>query len=797
MFNSGIEILAPCGSFDILKTAVKAGADACYIGGSRFGARAYADNVSNDQLEAAIDYIHIHGKKLYLTVNTLIKENELSDAYDYIKTCYEMGIDAFIVQDLGLFKLIRDNFPDVHIHCSTQMNITSYHAADFMKKLGASRVVTAREMSLEEIKLIKDKVDIEVETFVHGAMCYSYSGQCLMSSLAGGRSGNRGRCAQPCRKCYDGEYILSMKDMCALELIPKLVDAGIDSFKIEGRMKNEYYVASAVDAYRELVNDYLNGSFFDKKAAEYKKRLANIYNRGGFCDGYFFMHNGPSMISKHRPNNQGVLIGHLKDVKDGKILIDLKAQLYKGDVLEINLRNNEIIEITSGQEKNAHSNVWLNAPKTKLILKGQDVYRTRCSHLLDEVSKLENKSMIGLNGRFTARVGKPLKLEVSMAKPHIWGLDEDYYRISISDDVIQKSNNLKLDKNQIIQKINQLKSTDYYFEKLDIDADEDAFVPASLIKKLRRAAICGLEEKICAGYKRDTKSIGSFDTYYHKISYTCGVYDKSLSESGHVLNDDLKVPELKIGVKNVNQLEALLKYPDIYGVYMDKELLKSIKDTSLMNELTDRNIRIYLELPYVIKGSFDYHNYVRDLSFDGLYIRNIDAFSCDIDYNKDIVFGAGLYVYNNIARDFLKNKYSDICFEIPKELNINELKLLGNEDSELCIYEYQQVMITANCIKKSKGCCNKKREIVRIKDDRSNIFYAYSNCDECINIIYNGVPFLCFDKDDIIDNCRTAFYRMNFTVEDDKTISAILNYYYKGVKPDITFTTGHMFRGVE
>lgn len=781
MLNSDIEILAPCGSFDILKTAIKAGADACYIGGSRFGARAYADNVSGDQLEAAINYTHIHGKKLYLTVNTLIKENELSDAFDYIKNCYEAGIDAFIVQDLGLFKLIRDNFPDVHIHCSTQMNITSCHAAGYMKEQGASRIVTAREMSIDEIKRIKDNVDIEIETFVHGAMCYSYSGQCLMSSLAGGRSGNRGRCAQPCRKCYDGEYILSMKDMCALELIPKLVDAGIDSFKIEGRMKNEYYVASAVDAYKELTQDYLNGTFSKDKAYKYKFKLANIYNRGGFCDGYFFMHNGPDMISKKRPNNQGVLIGKLNEIKDGKVLINLNEALYKGDVLEIGLNNGEIIEITSGQDGIAGSSAWLNAPKTKFIVKGQDIYRTRCNHILDEISKISAKNKIGLTGIFTARVGEPLSFEVKAKDPISFDRNEDTLTVKVMDELVQKSNKIKADIVQIESKINQLKDTDYYFDKLDCFIDEDAFVPAGLIKKLRREAVSKLEERIVLSYKRKDKSIKAFDDYYR-----CG------EQSNHNTKKCLK-----IGVKNIFQLEAILKYPDIYGIYMDKNLFKAMQNTPLIDTVYKRNIRIYMELPYVINGGFDYKKYVEDISFDGIFVRNIDAFSCDIDYNKDIVFGAGLYAYNNLARAFIKDNKA-VTFELPKELNLKEICMLDDSLSELCIYEYQQVMLTANCIKKSRGCCNKKEDVIRLKDDKANSFYALSVCDECVNVIYNGIPFICFDRDDIIDNCKASFYRINFTIEDEAMIKAVLNYYFKGVKPDMTlFTTGHMYRGVE
>ena len=785
MLNSDIEILAPCGSFDILKTAIKAGADACYIGGSRFGARAYADNLSDDQLESAIDYAHIHGKKLYLTVNTLIKESELSSAYEYIKDCYEAGIDAFIVQDLGLFKLIRDNFSDVHIHCSTQMNITSYHAAAYMKKMGASRIVTAREMPLSEIKLIKDKVDVEVETFVHGAMCYSYSGQCLMSSLAGGRSGNRGRCAQPCRKCYDGDYILSMKDMCALELIPKLAKAGIDSFKIEGRMKNEYYVASAVDAYKEMTLDYLNGSFSEKKAQNYKFRLANIYNRGGFCDGYFFMHNGPEMISKEGPNNQGVAIGKLIKTDSGRVLISLSSDIYKGDVLEIKLKNNEFVEITSGMDEKSGKDIWLNAPKTKQIAINQVVYRTRCNHILDEVACIKPKDKIALSGLFTAKTGKPVSFEVKYFNDN--KISEKIITastVTAFGESIQKSNNKKIDKTVISEKLCQLNDTDYYFEELLIDADEDAFVPLGSIKKLRREALFMFENSVSKAFKRNIDDLQSFKECYKQKANS----SNSLKTFG---------PKLKIGVKTIEQLKEVLKYPDIYGIYMNKRLMTVVSDTEILSDIKQKGIKLYLELPFVVKGSYDFKAYTEGLDFEGIYIRNIDAFSSEMDYNKDIVLGAGLYAYNNITRDFLNERLSNAVFELPKELNLNELNDLDDRTSELCIYEYQQVMLSNNCIKKSRGMCNKTEEFITIKDDKANRFKVMSSCDECINVIYNGTPCLFFDKADIIDSCHSAYHRINFTVEDVLTVSKILNYYYDGIRPDMKFTTGHMFRGVE
>ena len=253
-----IEILSPAGSYESMKAAIAAGADAVYIGGSRFGARAYADNLTEEQLLEAIDYVHLHGRKIYLTVNTLLKEKELRESfYEYLRPYYERGLDAVIVQDIGVLQFVKEHFPDLPIHASTQMTITNALGARFLEEQGVERVVTARELQLEEIKNIREKTDVEIESFVHGALCYCYSGQCLYSSMLGGRSGNRGQCAQPCRLPYkvngskESSYVLSLKDICTLEYIPELVEAGIDSFKIEGRMKKPEYVALVTAMYRK------------------------------------------------------------------------------------------------------------------------------------------------------------------------------------------------------------------------------------------------------------------------------------------------------------------------------------------------------------------------------------------------------------------------------------------------------------------------------------------------------------------------------------------------------------------
>lgn len=679
------------------------------------------------------------------------------------------------------------------------MNITSYHAAKYMREQGASRVVTAREMSLDEIRKIKDNVDIEVETFVHGAMCYSYSGQCLLSSLAGGRSGNRGRCAQPCRKCYDGEYLLSMKDLCSLELLPELIDAGIDSLKIEGRMKNEYYVASAVSAYKELSEDYIKGIFDIRKVEKYRFKLANIYNRGGFTDGYFFTHNSKDMISKDRPNNQGVKIGQLKAVKDGRVLISLCEDLYKGDILEIKLANTgydkynkagsqgdgykDIIEITSDSDKTKKEEVWLNAPKTKSIISNQDIYRTRCKHILEEYEKLERKNNI--SAQFNGKIGENISLII---KEELYG--NEFFYESVGD-IAERADNKKADKEQISKKIKQLGNTDYIMNEISLNVDEDAFIPASVIKQLRRSAIEGIEGKIAKHFKRHSDDEG-----YEVYRSRCDLSKSETNKNSLSVSDGNK-HRLKVGVRTVEQLEAVLNFSDIYGIYMGKNLYIKIKDSSLYNMLLDRNIKLYIELPYVITGSFDIDKYLQGISYDGIYIRNLDAFSVKKVYNKDVVCGAGLYAYNNLAVDFLSEKVhnASLTFELSKELNLRELKSLKGSAFELVVYEYQQVMLANNCVLKTKDKCNHNNEVVKINDDRGNGFYAVCNCEECLNMIYNGVPLVIFDKD--IDLDFVKYHRINFVFEDKNMVDNVMSSYLTGVKTDLEYTTGHIKRGVE
>ena len=337
-----LELLAPAGSLKTLKAVIHAGADAVYLGGSMFGARAYANNFNEEELLEAIRLGHIHGRKIILAVNTLLKEYELGQLYDYLHPYYEAGLDAVIVQDMGVMEFIKTHFPNLPIHTSTQMTITNVEGARLLKEQGVERVVTAREMSLEEIQRIHDEVGVELESFIHGALCYCYSGQCLFSSIIGGRSGNRGRCAQPCRLSYEvlqGEKsltghhatpILSLKDMCTLPFLYELADHGVYSFKIEGRMKTPEYAAGVVSIYRKYMDSYLDGSRIPVEKKDIRA-LLELGNRGGFTNGYYYHHNDSDMLSGESASHnksEGVLQDNIRrEYVDTELKEKIKGKL--------------------------------------------------------------------------------------------------------------------------------------------------------------------------------------------------------------------------------------------------------------------------------------------------------------------------------------------------------------------------------------------------------------------------------------------------------------------------------------
>ena len=378
------ELLAPAGSMEALKAAVSAGADAVYLGGAAFGARAYAKNLDEQEILSAIDYVHLRNRKLYLTVNTLLKEEELEEKlYPYLRPYYEQGLDAVIVQDMGVLKAVRSWFPDLDIHASTQMTVTGSAGARFLESLGATRVVPARELSFAEIQKIHRTTNLEIECFVHGALCYCYSGQCLFSSLIGGRSGNRGRCAQPCRLPYEaydkdnhrmGEpgdrYPLSPKDMCTVELLPEIVKSGIMSLKIEGRMKTALYVATVARTYRKAIDDYKKDpKLYEQNMPWYKEQISNCTYRQ-FTTGFFFgkPDETTQIYDSNTYNKEYTYLGIVGEIKDGLCRIEQRNKFSVGETIEIMKPDGRNIEAEVLRILNEEGKEQESAPHSKQLL---------------------------------------------------------------------------------------------------------------------------------------------------------------------------------------------------------------------------------------------------------------------------------------------------------------------------------------------------------------------------------------------------------------------------------------------
>ncbi|HAU85694.1 MAG TPA: peptidase U32, partial [Lachnospiraceae bacterium] len=432
-----IEILAPAGSMEGLIAAVHGGCDAVYIGGEKFGARAFANNLNQEDMIKAIEYAHLHHKKIYLTINTLVKESEFNQLYEYLLPFYMHGLDAVIVQDFGVLSFVSRTFPSIEIHASTQMTLTMAQGANQLKEYGVTRLVTSRELQFDEVKEIRKNTDLEIEAFVHGALCYSFSGQCLMSSMIGGRSGNRGRCAQPCRMQYrmeeiDGKpfkgkqaFLLSPKDMCTIYDIPELIESGIDSFKIEGRMKRPEYAAMTAHLYRKYVELYQKTGGDAYRAYMKKnpdvlendmKKLMDLYNRGGFSEGYYREHNGKKLMSMDRPNHSGVLVGTIKNIMKNRAAIELRDTIFAQDVLEIRSNRGEnVYDFTVKDGVKKGSLYEANFKPGSKVQKGQKVYRTKNQSLLtsiqEEIIQKDNREPV--TAYFCGKAGEPVVLSLT------------------------------------------------------------------------------------------------------------------------------------------------------------------------------------------------------------------------------------------------------------------------------------------------------------------------------------------------------------------------------------------------
>lgn len=702
MRNRDFELLAPAGNINIFKAVIEAGADAVYVGGSMFGARAYANNFDEEELLYAIDYAHLKGVKVYLTVNTLLKNDEIEKLYDYLLPFYERGLDAVLVQDLGALKLIHDRFPDLAIHTSTQMTVTGIDGVRFLKQFGVQRVVMAREVSLAEMKEIHEKCGMEIEAFVHGALCYSYSGQCLFSSMLGGRSGNRGRCAQPCRLPYcvgnkKDTYILSLKDMCGIKDLQKLKESGVYSLKIEGRMKQAGYASGVVAYYRRYIDSMKEVSDKDYK------NIAGLGNRCGFTDKYYFEHNGTDMVTFEKPN-------FVSDASD----------------------------------------------------------------------ELPQFSKIKIQGKLTLKEAEPGALTVSCGG----------YRFTSYMDPVSHALKAPAERKNVAERISKTGDTPFEFENIDITMDNDIFVPNGTLNKLRREAIEGLQNEILMQYKRTASA-----------SY--GWKSKKTSEIKPYGD-----PKVIASVRDGKQLYRLLEYDNISEIYIDsskygrRDFVKEFNDDVFCVNNAEK--KAYLALPVIFRRSTrDYFETISDqlkkIDFEGFIVRNYEEFFWVKTRfaGKKIVTDHNMYTYNDMAKSMFFDNGAD-ADTMPLELNQKEINRRNNKGSQMIIYGYYPLMVSAQCVHKNSYKCDRTPQITYLKDRYNKIFPVWNNCSECYNIIYNSCPTVLFNNMQKIKNAGIDALRLDFTFEKPEEIDTVMAAFESNSADGIKeYTNGHFKRGVE
>lgn len=800
-----VEILAPAGSMECLKAAIAAGADAVYTGGALFGARAYAHNLTEEELLEAIDYVHLHGRRLYLTVNTLIKDREMEkQMYDYLLPYYRQGLDAVIVQDIGLFRFIRKHFPDLPIHASTQMTLTGVDGAKFLEKEGAQRIVTSRELSMAEVKKIADETELEIESFVHGALCYCYSGQCLFSSFIGGRSGNRGQCAQPCRLLYRTpeakrpQYLLSLKDICTLELIPEMIESGIYSFKIEGRMKKPEYAAAVAFQYRKYADLYLK--YYEECPAEedpaayamkkYRVReedrqmLLDLYNRGGFHTGYYHTQNGREMISLNRPNHAGVPAVKVLAKKGRNVTAKALTDLYPQDIIELPMRkgrekaDNYTCKDAVRKGMNVQIPVFADTP-----FKMDEIWmRTRNSTLIDTLREEF------VNGKIKERICGTFRL-YPQEKATLTVKCRDA-EITVAGEKAQEALSQPMSRERIEKQLRKTGNTEFEFSFLKAEIGEKVFLPMQSLNELRREALETLEKVICEKYRRSGE-----------------VKDPEEDKTELSMEEEI-LSGWTASVRTAEQMEVILEEEAIGRIYADCTMFPRIweKDSYVewITKVHAAGKEIYLVMPYIFrertrKQYEAAYNRIFGAGWDGILIANYESFAFlkEHGYTGRIMTDYNLYEFNQESRKFWKEK-GVFEFTAPVELTERELQDLRVKDGEVIVYGYLPMMISAGCIQKTTRGCLKKSGQTTITDRYRNPFVVKNECDYCYNILYNYVPLYLGDRMEEVYQIGPGRIRLMFTTERQQEVRRILSAYFEGKElPEGTYTRGHWKRGIK
>ena len=781
-----VELLSPVGDFDCLKAAVQNGANAVYFGGQLFNARYSAKNFDKDGIREAVNYAKSRNVKINFTLNILLKNNEFDDAIDVVKYIYELGVDAVIVDDLGFAKYIIDNFPGMEVHGSTQMTIHNLDGAIALKNLGYSRVVLARESTLSDIDYICRNANIDIEAFVHGALCISYSGQCLFSSAIGGRSGNRGRCAQPCRMYYNmletsdnvsykniGKgFLISPRDLCGLDFIPDLIKAGVKSFKLEGRMKTPEYVATVTRIYRK----YIDLALSDNEYVVDKNDLHDLmlaFNRGGFSKGCLGGDDNHDYVFEEKPSNQGLYIGNISkiDKKNGLISLKTNEPLDIGDTFLVQQEDHkytisEILKNGSHVKSAAIGDlVTIGRVKGKLEL-GDKVFKINSSMISKEIKEFNSHEhvKIPLVANFKALIGKPLELEVvSLDEP-----GNTYFGLSttISNEIqpIEAISN-PISKERLIEQLNKTTDTNFEFKQINIEMDDNIYIPKiSSINALRRDALNTLYQKGINNFTRILPSkLPSTELVHQHVFPSIRTYSILLNSISNSMDYS--------SLKNVDRVYIPLKF------FIKKEFESKLLEISQFTNC-------YIDIPTIVRDNFRnvfYNNFdekVNKFNIKGLVISNLSGIEFMMKYvgKLDIVSKYTLNIYNNHTIDELK-KVGVNRVTISPELDTDTLIDLCNNSSlptEFLVYGKLPVMHIQYC---PLGKSNKCYPTCSMKCKTSNRFYLEDKLGykfefvpdnmQTITKIYNS-------KINSIDYAKFPFDSCLISITDEDNLDEII-----------------------
>lgn len=812
-----VEILAPAGSYDIMKAVIQAGADAVYLGGDFFGARAFAGNFHEGELIDAIEYAHQFNRKIYLTVNTLLKESEInSRLISYLTPYYEAGLDAVIVQDFGVFNLIRKHFPDLHIHASTQMTQTGAAGAEILRAAGATRVVTSRELNCQEIRMIHEACDVEIESFVHGALCYCYSGQCLMSSFNGGRSGNRGRCAQPCRLPYDidgvdnqgKKYILSPKDMCALPVLPDVIESGVYSLKIEGRMKNVTYAAGVTAIYRKYVDMYLSrgrkGYHVDEQDIN---DLMDLYNRGAFTEGYYTRDKGEKMLSLGRPNHMGTKALRIVENVNGRVKFKALEPINAHDVFEIDKEHS----FSSGDAYKEGESFIVNLPKKYKLNPGMELFRTRN----DALTQWVQNCFVGEHLKVTADMSFAAVTDSPMSLTMYHTEGDECISVTVEGPVVTKAQKQPAVESKIKEQLCKLGDTVLKPEHVEIFLSEDAFVPASQLNELRREAAGKLVDAL-RGRGRRT-SVNGLPQDGKCTEETCleqsGKCTDNLTGMDIIDVDGEYQPEKHVLFEKMEHFATVMEYEDVREVYFDYNLIydKAEELKAALETLHNMEKTGILALPHILKAKNsalfeELISKADTFEFDGFLVRNLEELGMlgRMGCTRRIYTDAGLYITNTHSKEQLKELaltagVSLKRMTLPYELTEKELAYVAGSDTELVVYGSIPMMLSEQCVKKTFGRCDRSCGSVRI-GNQGGRYIVKSNCRFCYALT-SGINKLDLNTaPEIGRTLKTGSVRIEFSDESEEQIRAVLsNQMGRGSKAESekNSTFGHFYRGVE